>query len=506
MLSIERLRPRHGATVLFLLAALIGMLWSKTPMLDPPVAIAAPLPYESVTTAPDERPPEQQDVHLASNSSSSSVDTLVAIGATVVPEVPNFAFDTYRPGASDHHGSGNAVDFSNGTGNTDEQYRLATWFADNCAGDILELIYQDPRFDRNIKNGSFVGNGIGYYGSGIMAQHQHHVHVAMTADGAANCAARAGYQGMPPSAPAADTPAPTPSDAAPAPVSGEPDWHRLMMCESGAHGQWRANTGNGYHGGLQFDPDTWNLFGGQEYAVTADQATDVEQIAIGEKVLAAQGPGAWPKCSYEKIPGWWNGGGSSASAASTPAPVPSAPVATTPVQVEPQALPAAPTQAPAPAPTQSWVDLALDPPVATETPTPAHEAPAAPAAPVWVEEVVEQLPEPIQAPVQDWVEQQAPVYEAPAPVYEAPAAPAAPVWVEEFVTQLPEPVQAPAQNWIEQQIPAYEPPAPVYQAPAPVAPAIPAPVLDHVQSFVQNTPALSGNLAITGALASLGVG
>lgn len=468
MLSIERLRPRHGATVLFLLAALIGMLWSKTPMLDPPVAIAAPLPYESVTTAPDERPPEQQDVHLASNSSSSSVDTLVAIGATVVPEVPNFAFDTYRPGASDHHGSGNAVDFSNGTGNTDEQYRLATWFADNCAGDILELIYQDPRFDRNIKNGSFVGNGIGYYGSGIMAQHQHHVHVAMTADGAANCAARAGYQDMPPSAPAADTPAPAPSDAAPAPATTGPNWDLLVQCE--ATGRWNHNndtdsdpTNDGYYGGPQFAQSTWEAYGGTTYATRADLATREQQIAIAEKVLAdpLQGPGAWPKCSYEKVPNWWQGGGSPAPAASTPAPAPSAPVATTPVQVEPQALPAAPTQAPAPAPTQSWVDLALDPPAATETPAPVHEAPAAPAAPVWVEEVVEQLPEPIQAPVQDWV---------------------------------------------EQQIPAYEPPAPVYQAPAPVAPAIPAPVLDHVQSFVQNTPALSGNPAIAGALASLGVG
>ena len=57
------------------------------------------------------------------------------------------------------------------------------------------------------------------------------------------------------------------------------------------------NTGNGFYGGVQFDQNTWDRWGGQEYAPRADLATREEQIAIAEKTLAAQGWGAWPACS-----------------------------------------------------------------------------------------------------------------------------------------------------------------------------------------------------------------
>ncbi|GEM30375.1 resuscitation-promoting factor Rpf1 [Nocardia neocaledoniensis NBRC 108232] len=73
------------------------------------------------------------------------------------------------------------------------------------------------------------------------------------------------------------------------------DWDRLAQCEAG--GNWGINTGNGYQGGLQFSPSTWNAHGGGEYAATANQATREEQIAVAEKVLASQGWGAWPSCS-----------------------------------------------------------------------------------------------------------------------------------------------------------------------------------------------------------------
>lgn len=72
------------------------------------------------------------------------------------------------------------------------------------------------------------------------------------------------------------------------------DWDRLAQCESG--GNWQINTGNGYHGGLQFSAQTWAGFGGTQYAPTADQATKAQQIEIAEKVLAGQGAGAWPNC------------------------------------------------------------------------------------------------------------------------------------------------------------------------------------------------------------------
>lgn len=73
------------------------------------------------------------------------------------------------------------------------------------------------------------------------------------------------------------------------------DWDRLAQCESG--GDWSANTGNGYYGGLQFHAQTWTGFGGQEYAARADLATREQQIAVAERVLASQGWGAWPACS-----------------------------------------------------------------------------------------------------------------------------------------------------------------------------------------------------------------
>ena len=73
------------------------------------------------------------------------------------------------------------------------------------------------------------------------------------------------------------------------------DWDRLAQCESG--GNWGINTGNGYQGGLQFSPSTWNAYGGQQYAPTAHQASRDQQIAVAERVLEGQGWGAWPSCS-----------------------------------------------------------------------------------------------------------------------------------------------------------------------------------------------------------------
>lgn len=73
------------------------------------------------------------------------------------------------------------------------------------------------------------------------------------------------------------------------------NWDGVAQCESG--GNWGINTGNGYQGGLQFSPSTWNAHGGGEYAASANQATREQQIVVAEKVLASQGWGAWPSCS-----------------------------------------------------------------------------------------------------------------------------------------------------------------------------------------------------------------
>ncbi|WP_431683721.1 transglycosylase family protein [Kitasatospora sp. KL5] len=72
-------------------------------------------------------------------------------------------------------------------------------------------------------------------------------------------------------------------------------WDAVARCESG--GNWSINTGNGFYGGLQFTASTWRAYGGTAYAPRANQASRAQQIAVAEKVLASQGPGAWPVCS-----------------------------------------------------------------------------------------------------------------------------------------------------------------------------------------------------------------
>lgn len=70
------------------------------------------------------------------------------------------------------------------------------------------------------------------------------------------------------------------------------DWEAVALCESS--GNWHINSQ--YDGGLQFHPNTWIGFGGGAFARYAYQASKHQQIAIAERVLAIQGPGAWPNC------------------------------------------------------------------------------------------------------------------------------------------------------------------------------------------------------------------
>lgn len=98
-------------------------------------------------------------------------------------------------------------------------------------------------------------------------------------------------------------------------VASAQDWNELAQCESS--GDWSINTGNGFYGGLQFTPSTWEAFGGHQYAPQAHLATRAQQIAVAEKVLAVQGPGAWPACSAKTS---WESGSTY-----TPAPAPEKP-------------------------------------------------------------------------------------------------------------------------------------------------------------------------------------
>jgi len=94
------------------------------------------------------------------------------------------------------------------------------------------------------------------------------------------------------------------------------DWDAVAQCESG--GNWAINTGNGYYGGLQFSSSTWAAFGGHEYASNAHLATKAQQIAVAERTLDVQGPGAWPTCGKALDP---SAPGAGAAPAAAPAPL-----------------------------------------------------------------------------------------------------------------------------------------------------------------------------------------
>jgi hypothetical protein len=167
------------------------------------------------------------------------------------------------------------------------------------------------------------------------------------------------------------------------------EWDRVASCESG--GNWGINTGNGYHGGLQFSQGTWAGHGGGEYATSANQATRDQQIAVAERVLASQGRGAWPVCGRGLS-------GATPRNVVADAPAPDAP----PPDAPPPPLPA--PEPPPPAQLAAFEPPPADPP----PPPPAPEPPA---------------PEPVQA---EAVAAEAPAPDAPAPDAPAPDAPPPP--------------------------------------------------------------------------------
>ena len=101
---------------------------------------------------------------------------------------------------------------------------------------------------------------------------------------------------MPPATAASAAQAGAPVAPAETTNTGTPvsTWDKIAQCESG--GNWATSTGNGFHGGLQFTASTWRSFGGSGMP---HQASRTEQIAVAERVLAAQGWKAWPACSHK---------------------------------------------------------------------------------------------------------------------------------------------------------------------------------------------------------------
>ena len=95
----------------------------------------------------------------------------------------------------------------------------------------------------------------------------------------------------------------------PAPAAGAV-WDRLADCESGdwvdgwplpGTARWdyglSFSHGDSFEGGLNFHPGTWDAFKDAAMADHAGNASREQQIMVAERVLAAQGWGAWPVCS-----------------------------------------------------------------------------------------------------------------------------------------------------------------------------------------------------------------
>jgi resuscitation-promoting factor RpfA len=259
------------------------------------------------------------------------------------------------------------------------------------------------------------------------------------------------------------------------------EWDRVAACESG--GNWGINTGNGYHGGLQFSQGTWAAHGGGEYASSANQATRDQQIAVAERVLASQGRGAWPVC----------GRGLSAASprnvlADAPAPDPAPPAE--PAAFEPAAVDAPPPAPEPPAPPPPAEPAAVDAP----PPPPEPPAPPPPAEPAAVDAPP---PPPEPAPpapaVQDVaVEAPAPA-DAPPPPPEPPAPPAEPIHAESVAVETPAdgPQEVHQADAVAQWTVVPQAPAPADPAPAlPIDPAAAGSAIHDLQVPAQLAPML----------------
>ena len=79
-------------------------------------------------------------------------------------------------------------------------------------------------------------------------------------------------------------------------------WDRLVACEAPGRG-WRygapgvgIDPGYPYEGGPNMTHANWVAYGGLVYAPHAWGATREQQIEVARRILADQGPQAWPIC------------------------------------------------------------------------------------------------------------------------------------------------------------------------------------------------------------------
>lgn len=132
----------------------------------PPAAstVVAPPAVEAAPTAPADTP------------AASGGSVVGAMAAVVGARFPGMTLTSGQRNTADYHGQGKAADFSDGTDDTPGMQSLASYIATNYPNS-LELIHSP--FNRNLKNGRDVGDGLATYGAPTMQQHRNHVHWAM---------------------------------------------------------------------------------------------------------------------------------------------------------------------------------------------------------------------------------------------------------------------------------------------------------------------------------------
>ena len=144
-----------------------------------------------------------------------------------------------------------------------------------------DIKYDDTAFDPSTMEPDPYGDGMAEYAAWLAAGKPGYV------------ADQGGAKGVEPITQSYELPDATDSTPPALPTAAH-DWDGVAMCESS--GNWQANTGNGYYGGLQIWEPTWIDFGGWEFATLPHEATKAQQIIVAERILAVQGNGAWPTC------------------------------------------------------------------------------------------------------------------------------------------------------------------------------------------------------------------
>ncbi len=141
-------------------------------------------------------------------------------------------------------------------------------------------------------------------------------------------------------------------------------WDTVAQCETGQN--WATNSVPGYSGGLGFANQYWAAFGGTQYSALPGQATREQQIAVAQRILATNGPSAWPVCGPRAGLSKANGAGGVTATAPSAASAPSTSRYTTRTPV---ATPKAPAKATVKAPTTTKAPATTTTKVNTAAPT-----------------------------------------------------------------------------------------------------------------------------------------